>query len=101
MPADRGGFPEREVFEYSRSWMEKERIHFSQDVPVCSQAEESCVARAMQANHGCLVKCTGLYADVWHSEEDNKIHNMINDGNAKLLEMLKFGELPKCGKDLE
>ena len=50
------------------------------------------MASAMQANHGCLVKCTGLYADVWYSEEDNKIPDMINDGNAKLLAMLKVGK---------
>ena len=48
----------------------------------------------MQANHGCLIQCTGLYADVWYSEEDNKIPDMINDGDAKLLAMLKVGELP-------
>ena len=51
------------------------------------------MASAMQANHGCLVKCTGLYADVWYSEEDNKIPDMINDGDAKLLAMLKAGKL--------
>ena len=66
--------------------------HFSQDVPFCSPAEELCVASAMQANYGCLVKCTGLYADVWYSEEDNKIPDMINDGNAKLLDLLKVGK---------
>ena len=64
-----------------------------QDVPFCSPAEESCVASALQANYGCLVKCTGLYADVWYSEEDNKIPDMINHGDAKLLAMLKVGKL--------
>ena len=50
------------------------------------------MASAMQENHGCLVRCTGLYADVWYSEEDNTIPDMINDGNAKLLAMLKVGK---------
>ena len=72
---------------------EREKPHFSQGVPFCSPAEESCVASAMQANHGCLVKCTGLYADVRYSEEDNKIPDMINDGDAKLLALLKVGGL--------
>ena len=50
------------------------------------------MASAMQANHGCLVKCTGLYADVRYSGEDNKIPDMITDGDAKLLAMLKVGK---------
>ena len=77
------------------------RIHFSQDVPFCSPAEESCVASAMQENQGCLVKCTGLYADVLYSEEDNKIPDMINDGDAKLLAMLKVGKLSFFVKNLD
>ena len=81
--------------------MDREGIHFSQDVPVCSPAEDSCVENTMQAKNGCLVKCTGLYADVWYAEEDNKIPDMINDGEAKLLAMLKVGEFPICCKVLE
>ena len=81
--------------------MGKKGTHFPQDVPFCSPAEESCVTRAMQANHGCLVKCTGLYADVWYAEEDNKIPDKINDGDAKLLALLKVGELPQCCEDLK
>ena len=79
---------------------QKKEIHFSQDVPLCSPAEESCVARAMQAHHGCLIKCTGLYADVFYSEQDNKIPDMIHDVEAKLLAMLKVGELSTY-KDFE
>ena len=81
--------------------MDREGIHFSQDVPVCSPAEDSCVENTMQAKNGCLVKCTGLYADVWYSEEDNKIPDKINDGDAKLLALLKVGELPQCCEDLK
>ena len=54
--------------------------------------EEACVTKALKVNHGCQVKCTGLYADVWYAEEDNKIPDKIDDGNARLLNMLKDGE---------
>ena len=54
--------------------------------------EEACVTKALEVNHGCQVKCTGLYADVWYSEEDNKLPDKIDDGNAMLLNMLKDGK---------
>ena len=54
--------------------------------------EEVCVGKALEANHDCLMKCDGLYADVWYSEEDNKIPDQINGGDAALLQMLKEGE---------
>ena len=54
--------------------------------------EEACVSKSLEANHGCLVKCTGLYADVWYSEQDNKMPDKIDDGDARLLKMLKDGE---------
>ena len=63
-----------------------------QHLPLCGPMEEACVKNALNVNHGCLVECTGLYADVWYSEEDNKIPDMINEGNAKLLSMLKVGK---------
>ena len=63
-----------------------------QHLPFCGPMEKTCVDNALNANHGCLVKCTGLYADVRYSEEDNKIPDMINDGDAKLLAMLKVGK---------
>ena len=50
------------------------------------------MSKALEANHGCLVKCAGLYADVWYSEEDNKMPHKIDDGDARLLKMLKDGE---------
>ena len=55
--------------------------------------EETCVANALNENHGCRIKCSGLYADVWYSEADNKITDTIKEGNAALLEMLKDGKI--------
>ena len=63
-----------------------------QHLPFCGAMEEACLKKAMEVNHGCQVKCTGLYADVWYSEEDNKIPDKIDDGNARLLKMLENGE---------
>ena len=82
-----------EELSKGRYHFEWEGTHLSQDVSFCSPAEASCVATAMQGNHGCLVKCTGLYADVWYSEADNKITDTIKEGNAALLEMLKDGKI--------
>jgi len=53
--------------------------------------EEECVSKAVEGNYGCQVKCSGLYADVWYSEEDNKIPDKIDDVYTRLLNMLKDG----------
>ena len=47
--------------------------------------------KASEVDHGCQVKCTGLYADVWYSEEDTKLPDKIDGGNTMLLNMLKDG----------
>ena len=54
--------------------------------------EEACVTNSLKADHECLVKCSGLYADVLYSEDDNKLLDTISGGDATLLEMLKEGE---------
>ena len=53
----------------------------------------ACVTRALEVDHGCQVKCDGLYADVWYSEEDKQVPDKIENGDAALLNMLKDGEL--------
>jgi len=49
---------------------------------------------ALRATHDCLAKCTGLYADVWYSEEDSHIPEKIEEGDNMLLNMLKEGKQP-------
>ena len=39
------------------------------------------------------MKCDGLYADVWYSEEDSQVPDKIENGDVALLNMLKDGEL--------
>ena len=64
-----------------------------QHLPNCGPLELACVTRALEVKHGCQVKCDGLYADVWYSEEDNQVPDKIENGDAALLNMLKDGEL--------
>ena len=55
--------------------------------------EESCVAKALKADSGCQAKCTGLYADVWYAEEENKMPDRVDDRDIMLLNMLQDGIL--------
>ena len=64
-----------------------------QHLPHCGPSGLACVTRALEVNYGCQVKCDGLYADVWYSEEDNQVPDKIENGDAALLNMLKDGEL--------
>ena len=50
--------------------------------------EERCVAKALEADYGCQAKCTGLYADVWFAEEDDRMDDRVD----MLLDMLKDGK---------
>ena len=54
--------------------------------------EERCVAKALEADYGCQAKCTGLYADVWYAEEENKIPDRMDDRDNALLNMLQDGK---------
>ena len=66
-----------------------QNVPLSQHLPFCGVLEETCIARALQKDHGCLAQCTGLYADVGYSEEDHK----VRDGRDEmLLNMLKDGK---------
>ena len=62
-------------------------------LPHCGPLELACVTRAFEVDHSCQVKCDGLYADVWYSEEDKQVPDKIENGDAALLNMLKDGEL--------
>ena len=62
-----------------------------QNLRYCGPMDEECVEKASEVDHGCQVKCTGLYADVWYSEEDTKLPDKIDGGNTMLLNMLKDG----------
>ena len=64
-----------------------------QHLPHCGTLELACVTRALEVDYGCQVKCDGLYADVWYSEEDYQVPDKIENGDAALLNMLKDGEL--------
>ena len=64
---------------------------FQQDLPICNPSQQGCVARVAEEDHGCLVKCDGLYADVRHMEEDNKISDRLVEGERRLLHMLQDG----------
>ena len=55
--------------------------------------EESCVAKAVDADCGCQAKCTGLYVDVWYAEEENKFPDKVDDRDSALLNMLQDGIL--------
>ena len=62
-------------------------------MPFCGAVEETCIARALQKDHGCLPQCTGLYADVEYSEEDHKMPDKIDGRDEMLLNMLKDGRM--------
>ena len=64
-----------------------------QHLPHCGTLKLACVTKALEVDFGCQVKCDGLYADVWYSEEDNQVPDKIENGDAALLNMLKDGEL--------
>ena len=55
--------------------------------------EESCVAKASESEYGCQPKCTGLYADVWYAEEENKMPDRVDDRDNMLLNMLQDGKI--------
>ena len=55
--------------------------------------EESCVAKALEADYGCQDKCTGLYVDIWYAEEENKFPDKVDDRDSALLNMLQDGKL--------
>ena len=55
--------------------------------------EEACVLKALQKDHACLVKCTGMYVDVWYQEEDNKTPDKIDGQDGMLLKMLQDGKV--------
>ena len=65
---------------------------FEQDVPLCDPSQQGCVARVAKEDHGCVVKCDGLYADVSRMEEANKIPDRVVEGERRLLHMLKDGD---------
>ena len=67
--------------------------HPSQNLPLCGALDDACVAKALQSDNKCLVKCSGLYADVWYSEADNKIKDQMQGRDDMLLNMLKDGEI--------
>ena len=66
-----------------------------QDLPFCGLMEQACLAEILTRNHSCLVKCAGLYADVWYAEGRDKTKDYIREGDAQLLEMLKDGKHEK------
>ena len=68
-------------------------VSLSQHLPFCGVLEETCIARALQKDHGCLAQCTGLYADVGYSEEDHKVPDKIDSRDEMLLNMLKDGRM--------
>ena len=68
-------------------------VPLSQHLPFCGVLEETCIARALQKDHGCLAQCTGLYADVGYSEEDHKMPDKIDNRDDMLLSMLKDGRM--------
>ena len=70
-----------------------QNVPLSQHLPFCGALEENCIARALQKDHGCLAQCTGLYADVGYSEEDQKVPDKIDSRDEMLLNMLKDGRV--------
>ena len=64
---------------------------FQKDLPICDPSQQECIARVAQEEHGCLVKCDGLYADVRHMEDANKLSDRVMYGDNRLLHMLKDG----------
>ena len=79
--------------EFSLIYSHLQYVPLSQHLPFCGVQEETCIARALQKDYGCLPQCTGLYADVGDSEEDQKVPDKIDSRDEMLLNMLKDGRV--------
>ena len=66
-----------------------------QDLPFCTPKEEICVISALNtADQNCTKPCTGLFADVVHSDRHlESTNDLLIDGHERLRAVISEGEL--------
>ena len=63
---------------------------FFKKVPFClpTEEDENCLEDMLQKDHGCLVSCSGLYADV--DRVDESLINLYNENSKTMSESFEI-----------